>query len=127
MATVLDFERNKMEIAILDISISAHLPDCLEMPYRPEVIGAALPGEKPHNYTLAGGTCLAGDVLGDFSFDKPLTVGDKIVFLDMIHYTMVKTTFFNGVKHPSIAIWHENQSLEVVRSFTYEQFKDKLS
>ncbi|NLB63455.1 MAG: carboxynorspermidine decarboxylase [Fibrobacter sp.] len=127
VATVLDLVRNKKEIAILDISISAHLPDCLEMPYRPEVIGAALPGEKPHNYTLAGGTCLAGDVLGDFSFDKPLTVGDKIVFLDMIHYTMVKTTFFNGVKHPSIAIWHENQSLEVVRSFTYEQFKDKLS
>ena len=126
VATVLDVVRNGMDIAIMDVSVSAHMPDCLEMPYRPEILGAGLPGEKPHLYRLGGGTCLAGDVLGDYSFDKPLQPGDRIVLLDMIHYTMVKTTFFNGVKHPSIATWTENGRLEVHRSFTYEQFRDKL-
>lgn len=126
VATVLDVVRNGMDIAILDVSVSAHMPDCLEMPYRPDIVGAGEPGDKPHLYRLGGGTCLAGDVLGDYSFDQPLKAGDRIVLLDMIHYTMVKTSFFNGVKHPSIATWKEKGSLEIHRSFTYEQFRDKL-
>lgn len=126
VATVLDVVRNGMDIAILDVSVSAHMPDCLEMPYRPEIVGAAEPGENPHTYRLGGGTCLAGDVLGDYSFDAPLRAGDRIVLLDMIHYTMVKTSFFNGVKHPSIATWKEDGTPELHRTFTYEQFRDKL-
>lgn len=125
VATVGDVVRNEMDIAILNVSVSAHMPDCLEMPYRPGVLGAALPGAKPHTYRLAGNTCLAGDVLGDYSFDAPLKPGSRIVFEDMIHYTMVKTTFFNGVRHPSIGIWR-NGRFELVRHFTYEQYKAKL-
>jgi carboxynorspermidine decarboxylase len=126
VATVQDVVRNGMDIAIMDVSVSAHMPDCLEMPYRPEILGAGLPGEKPHTYRLGGGTCLAGDVLGDYSFDAPLKTGDRVVLLDMIHYTMVKTTFFNGVKHPHIATWTEKGRLEIHRRFSYEQFRDKL-
>ena len=127
VSTVLDITHNGMDLAILDVSVSAHMPDCLEMPYRPGIIDAAEPGEKPYTYRLGGGTCLAGDVIGDFSFDRPLQIGDRVVFLDMIHYTMVKTTFFNGVKHPSIGIWNEKAQFNVVREFTYEQFRAKLS
>lgn len=127
VSTVEDLTHNGMDLAILDVSVSAHMPDCLEMPYRPGIIGSGEPGEKAHTYRLGGGTCLAGDVIGDFSFDKPLQVGDRIIFLDMIHYTMVKTTFFNGVKHPMIGIWGEDGKFHKVREFTYEQFRDKLS
>jgi carboxynorspermidine decarboxylase len=95
------------------------------MPYRPFVLGSALPGEKPHTYRLGGGTCLAGDIAGDYSFDTPLKIGDRLIFDDMIHYTMVKTTFFNGVKHPSIGIW-DGQNFELCREFTYEQYKNHL-
>lgn len=126
VATVLDVVHNGMDIALLDVSVSAHMPDCLEMPYRPDILGAGEPGFKPHTYRLGGGTCLAGDVLGDYSFDEPLKAGDRIVLLDMIHYTMVKTSFFNGVKHPAIATWTEQGELAVHRSFTYEHFRDKL-
>jgi len=126
VASVLDVVHNGMDLAILDVSVSAHMPDCLEMPYRPGILDADEPGAKPHTYRLGGGTCLAGDVLGDYSFDKPLQVGDKIVLLDMIHYTMVKTSFFNGVKHPSIATWKEDATLQVHRVFDFEQFKAKL-
>ena len=126
VATVLDVVKNGMNLAILDVSVSAHMPDCLEMPYRPEILGAGLPGATPYTYRLGGGTCLAGDVLGDYSFPKRLQAGDQIVLLDMIHYTMVKTTFFNGVKHPSIATWKENGTLEVHREFGYEEFRAKL-
>lgn len=126
VASVLDVVHNGMDLAILDVSVSAHMPDCLEMPYRPGILDADEPGVKPHTYRLGGGTCLAGDVLGDYSFDKPLQVGDKIVLLDMIHYTMVKTSFFNGVKHPSIATWKEDATLQMHRVFHYEQFKNKL-
>ncbi len=125
VATVGDIVHNEIDIAILNVSVSAHMPDCLEMPYRPAVTGADFPDKKPYVYRLAGNTCLAGDVIGDYSFDKPLQVGDKIVFEDMIHYTMVKTTFFNGVRHPSIGIWEDNK-FRLVHKFTYEQFKDKL-
>ena len=125
VATVGDIVKNEIEIAVLNVSISAHMPDCLEMPYRPAVTGADLPGKKAHTYRLAGNTCLAGDVLGDYSFDEPLSPGSRIVFEDMIHYTMVKTTFFNGVRHPSIGIW-KGGKFHLVRHFTYEQFKQKL-
>ena len=125
VATVGDIVKNEIETVVLNVSISAHMPDCLEMPYRPNVIGAGNPGEKTYQYRLAGNSCLAGDVLGDYSFDKPLQVGDKIIFEDMIHYTMVKTTFFNGVKHPSIGIW-DNDQFTLLREFSYEQFKNKL-
>lgn len=126
VASVADIVHNKMDIAILNVSISAHMPDCLEMPYRPVITGAALPNEKPYTYKITGGTCLAGDQLGDFSFDKPLHVGDQIIFEDMIHYTMVKTTFFNGVRHPDIGMFDMEGKFHLLHKFTYEQFKDKL-
>jgi len=125
-SSVLDVVHNEIDIAVLDISVSAHMPDCLEMPYRPMVAGSAMLGIKKHAYRLAGNSCLAGDVAGDYSFDEPLKVGSKIIFLDMIHYTMVKTTFFNGVKHPSIGIWKDGK-FTLLKEFTYDSFRDKLS
>lgn len=126
VATVADLVHNEMDIAILNVSVSAHMPDCLEMPYRPNIIGADLPGVKKYTYKLAGNTCLAGDQLGDFSFDEPLKVGDKIIFEDMIHYTMVKTTFFNGVRHPNIGMFDKQGHFKLLHEFTYEQYKEKL-
>jgi carboxynorspermidine decarboxylase len=127
VSSVVDTLHNGMPIGILDISVSAHMPDCLEMPYRPEILGAGEAGEKPHTYRLGGTTCLAGDVIGDYSFTKPLEVGSTVVFDDMIHYTIVKTTMFNGVKHPSIGILREDGSFDVVREFGYEDFKARNS
>jgi len=126
VSSVLDIVHNEIDIAILDVSIAAHMPDCLEMPYRPTVLNSGMIWIKPHTYRLAGNSCLAGDIAGDYSFDKPLKVGSRIIFLDMIHYTMVKTTFFNGVKHPSIGIWKNNR-FNLVKKFSYESFRDKLS
>jgi carboxynorspermidine decarboxylase len=126
VATVGDLVYNELDIAILNISVSAHMPDCLEMPYRPMVRGSGLAQEKKFTYKLTGNTCLAGDVIGDYSFDEPLKAGDQIIFEDMIHYTMVKTTFFNGVRHPDIGIWTKENQFKLVRHFTYEQFRDKL-
>lgn len=126
VATVGDLVYNELDIAVLNISVSAHMPDCLEMPYRPMVRGSGLAQEKKFTYKLTGNTCLAGDVIGDYSFDEPLKVGDQIIFEDMIHYTMVKTTFFNGVRHPDIGIWTKENQFKLVRHFTYEQFRDKL-
>jgi carboxynorspermidine decarboxylase len=126
VSTVLDIVHNEIDIAILDISVAAHMPDCLEMPYRPMVLGSEVPSVKPHTYRLAGNSCLAGDIAGDYSFDEPLKIGSKIIFMDMMHYTMVKTTFFNGVKHPSIGIW-KNDKFNLVKEFGYESFRDKLS
>ncbi len=126
VATVADIVHNKMDIAILNVSISAHMPDCLEMPYRPNITGGALPGEKKFTYKITGNTCLAGDQLGDYSFDQPLHVGDRIIFEDMIHYTMVKTTFFNGVRHPDIGMFDMDGKFHLLHKFTYEQFKEKL-
>lgn len=114
--------------AILDTSATAHMPDVLEMPYRPEILGGYAPGEKPHTYRLGGLTCLAGDVIGDWSFDEPLAVGDRLVFTDMAHYTMVKTTTFNGVRHPSIATFEpETGEVREVRRFGYDDYKRRLS
>lgn len=128
VATVLDIVENEMPIAILDTSAAAHMPDTLEMPYRPGIVGAGLPGEMPHTYRLGGLTCLAGDVIGDYSFADPLAPGDKVVFTDMLHYTMVKNNTFNGVKLPSIATFDPvDGRLRVFRVFGYEDYKGRLS
>lgn len=124
--TVLDIVSNGMEIAILDSSAACHMPDVIEMPYRPAVIGAGKPGEKGFTYRLGGMTCLAGDVIGDYSFDRPLVPGDKIVFCDMAHYTMVKNNTFNGVGLPSIALYRETGEAQVIRRFGYEDYKARL-
>lgn len=128
VGSILDIVRNGTEIAILDTSAAAHMPDVLEMPYRPNVIGAGKPGEKPFCYRFAGASCLAGDVIGDYSFDKPLSPGDKVVFTDMAHYTMVKTNTFNGLQLPSIATWEpETERLTTLCEFGYQDFKGRLS
>lgn len=127
VATVLDIVDNGMNIAILDTSASCHMPDVLEMPYRPEVIGAGKPGEKAYTYRFGGLTCLAGDVIGDYSFDKPLSPGDRVVFTDMAIYSMVKTNTFNGVNLPSIARYNAREGVQVVRRFGYEDFVNRLS
>ncbi len=127
ITTVLDIVQNGMDIAILDSSAEAHMPDTIIMPYRAEVRSAGKAGEKAYTYRLAGNTCLAGDIMGDYSFDAPLQIGDKIIFEDQMHYTMVKATTFNGIKLPSIAIVRENGDIEVVREFGYEDFKGRLS
>ena len=126
VATVLDIIDNEPDIAILDCSVSTHLPDVLEMPYRPVIVGAGMPGEKRHLYRLGGNSCLAGDVAGDYSFDQPLNVGDKLVFTDMAHYTMVKTTTFNGVRLPAIVLANGSQC-RVIKEFGYDDFKNRLS
>jgi carboxynorspermidine decarboxylase len=125
---VMDTFHNGMDIAILDTSATAHMPDVLEMPYRPVIVDGADPGVKAHTYRLGGMTCLAGDVIGDYSFDRPLQIGDKLVFLDMAHYTMVKTTTFNGVRLPSIAT-HDpaTKRITVHRRFGYNDYRDRLS
>jgi len=127
VAEVLDIVDNGMKIAILDTSAEAHMPDVLAMPYRPNVRGAGKPGEKPYTYRLGGVTCLAGDVIGDYSFDKPLEIGDKVIFEDMAIYTMVKNTAFNGIKIPSIIIKRKDGSLWKTREFHFEDFRDRLS
>lgn len=128
VAEVLDIVENERQIAILDSSVSCHMPDVLEMPYRPEIVDGGKPGERQCDYRLAGPSCLAGDVIGDWSFDRPLKVGQKLVFLDMAHYTMVKNTTFNGIQLPHICTYEpETDELKVVRSFHYEDFRDRLS
>jgi len=128
IASVLDIvPTDGIPVAILDISATAHMPDVLEMPYRPAVTGAGEADTKRHTYRLGGTSCLAGDVIGDYSFDVPLSVGSRLSFEDMMHYTMVKTTMFNGVRHPDICIRHADDSIELVRRFTYEDFRDRLS
>ena len=127
VSTVLDIVDNGgVRSAMLDVSFAAHMPDCLEMPYRPAVIGASSEGGEGHRYHLGGQTCLAGDFMADYVFAEPLKVGDRVVFLDMMHYTMVKTTTFNGVRLPSIAIWRERGELEVLTRFGYEDYKSRL-
>ncbi len=130
VATVLDIVENKgVKTAILDVSFTAHMPDTLEMPYRPRIRGARtepLTSDK-YRYRLGGVSCLSGDFMEEYAFDAPLRVGQKIVLEDMIHYTMVKTTMFNGVTHPSIALWREDGRFEVVRRFRYRDYKGRLS
>jgi carboxynorspermidine decarboxylase len=125
---VLDIVRNEMEIAILDVSAACHMPDVLEMPYRPAIHNGFDPGGKAHGYRLGGPSCLAGDIIGDWSFEEPLHIGGRLAFLDMAHYTMVKNTTFNGIRLPSICTWEpETEELKVVRTFSYEDFKSRLS
>lgn len=126
VATVLDITENDGLNAILDTSATAHMPDVLEMPYRPTILGAGEPTEKPHSYRLGGLTCLAGDVIGSYGFDRPLAEGDRLVFGDMGHYTMVKNTTFNGVRLPSIEILRPDGALEVAARFGYETFRERL-
>jgi carboxynorspermidine decarboxylase len=125
--TVLDITHNGLDIAILDASAACHMPDVLEMPYRPPLSGAGLPGEKAHTYRLAGPTCLAGDVIGDYSFDQPLQPGDRLSFGDMAIYTMVKNNTFNGVNLPAIALREADGNCRVIRSFGYADFLSRLS
>ncbi len=127
VASVLDIIDNGIKIAILDTSAAAHMPDVLEMPYRPEVAGAGPPGVYPYTYRLGGLSCLAGDIVGDYSFPEPLETGSKVVFLDMAHYTMVKSNTFNGVRLPSLAIRKREGGLQVLRKFGYEEYRRRLS
>lgn len=128
VSTVLDIVDNKgIKTAMLDVSFSCHMPDCLEMPYKPAIIGATDPVPGKPTYRMGGNSCLSGDFYGDWSFDEPLKVGDRIVFEDMIHYTMVKTTMFNGVTHPSIGIWTKDDEFKLVKKFGYEDYKGRMS
>ena len=127
VSTVLDTIENGMHLAILDTSAACHMPDVLEMPYRPHIIGAGLPNEKTYTYRLGGPTCLAGDIIGDYSFDAPLKEGDKLIFCDMAHYTMVKNNTFNGMNLPSIALYSQENGLQIIKQFGYEDFKSRLS
>lgn len=128
VSTIEDLVENEgVRTAMLDVSFACHMPDCLEMPYKPAIVGAhdPVPGERA--WRLGGTSCLAGDFYGDWAFDREPKVGDRVVFEDMIHYTMVKTTMFNGVEHPSIAIVRRDGRVEVVRRFGYEDYKNRMS
>jgi carboxynorspermidine decarboxylase len=128
VASVEDIVVNQgIKTAILDTSFTAHMPDCLEMPYKPRILNATDPVAGKHVYRLGGNSCLSGDFMGDWSFDNELKPGDRIIFLDMIHYTMVKTTTFNGVAHPSIGIWTRDGKFRLIRKFGYEDYKGRLS
>lgn len=126
VSTVLDTMQNNMNIAILDTSAACHMPDVLEMPYRPMIIDAGEKGEYEYTYRLGSATCLAGDIIGDYSFKKPLKEGDKLIFCDMAHYTMVKNNTFNGINLPSIALWGKDDKLKIIKKFGYEDFKSRL-
>jgi carboxynorspermidine decarboxylase len=128
VATVEDIvENHGIKTAILDVSFTAHMPDCLEMPYKPKILGATDPVVGKPTYRIGGNSCLSGDVMGEWSFEKTLVPGDRIIFLDMIHYTMVKTTTFNGVHHPSIGIWTKEGEFRLIKEFGYEDYKNRLS
>jgi carboxynorspermidine decarboxylase len=128
VSTVLDIIENyNIKTAMLDISFTAHMPDCLEMPYKPFIIGATDEEPGKPTYRMGGNSCLSGDYMGNWSFDHELMVGEKIVFNDMIHYTMVKTTTFNGIQHPSIGIWNDKTGFKLIREFGYEDYKNRLS
>lgn len=126
-ATVVDVVENGMRIAVLDASAACHMPDVLEMPYRPPLLGSAPAGEKPHTYRLAGPTCLAGDIIGDYSFDAPLQPGDRLLFEDMAIYTMVKNNTFNGMRLPAIALQAADGAVRLLKQFWYQDFKGRLS
>lgn len=136
VASVVDIvENHGIRTAILNVSFTCHMPDCLEMPYQPTVRGAeTLPadavktaGKDEYIYRLGGNSCLSGDYMGSWRFDHPLQIGERIVLEDMIHYTMVKTNMFNGIQHPSIAIWHTDNTLEVYKDFRYEDYRDRMA
>jgi carboxynorspermidine decarboxylase len=126
ISSVLELGENGIRLAILDTSAACHMPDVLEMPYRPRIIGSGMPDEYPHTYRLGGPTCLAGDVIGDYSFPVPLKVGDRLVFCDMAIYSMVKNNTFNGINLPAIILNTEKEGLKTVKEFGYEDFKRRL-
>lgn len=119
-------ENHGVKTAILDVSFACHMPDCLEMPYKPAIVGATDEVEGKPTYRMGGNSCLSGDFYGSWSFDKELSVGDKVVFEDMIHYTTVKTTMFNGISHPSIALWTKDGKLEMLREYSYEDYRSRM-
>ena len=128
VSTVEDIVDNQgIKTAILDVSFTAHMPDCLEMPYKPKIIGATDPVKGMPTYRLGGNSCLSGDFMGEWSFENELKPGDRIIFLDMIHYTMVKTTTFNGVHHPSIGMWTMDNKFKLIKEFGYKDYKNRLS
>ncbi len=126
VSSVLELNENGMQLAIMDTSAACHMPDVLEMPYRPNIIGSGQPGEFPFTYRLGGPTCLAGDVIGDYSFPEPLKVGDRLIFCDMAIYSMVKNNTFNGINLPSILLNTEAEGLKLIKKFGYEDFKSRL-
>ncbi|MCC8133943.1 MAG: carboxynorspermidine decarboxylase [Tannerellaceae bacterium] len=128
LTTVVDIVENQgIQTAIIDASFTCHMPDCLEMPYKPVIRHATDAVEGKPTYRIGGNSCLSGDYMGDWSFDQPLQIGDKIIFEDMIHYTIVKTTMFNGIPHPSLALWSKDNELVLYRRFTYEDYKNCMS
>ena len=127
VSTVMDIVQNDRQIAILDASAACHMPDVLEMPYRPPLRGSGDIGEKSYLYRLAGNTCLAGDIIGDYSFDAPLRMGDRLIFEDMAIYSMVKNNTFNGIPLPAIAVMEESGDCQLIRQFSYQDFKNRLS
>ncbi|MDH6355335.1 carboxynorspermidine decarboxylase [Dysgonomonas sp. PH5-45] len=128
VSTVIDIVENRsIKTAIVDVSFACHMPDCLEMPYKPRIRGAYQePVCNKPTYRIGGNSCLSGDFVGEWSFDEPLLIGDKIIFEDMIHYTTVKTTMFNGISHPAIALWTKENKLEIYRKFGYEDYKNRM-
>lgn len=127
VSTVVDIvENHGIKTAILNVSFACHMPDCLEMPYKPAILGATDEVQGKPTYRMGGNSCLSGDFVGSWSFDHELQVGEKIVFMDMIHYTTVKTTLFNGVSHPSIVLWTQDDKMEVLRKFGYEDYKSRM-
>jgi carboxynorspermidine decarboxylase len=127
ISSVLDIVKNKIEIAIMDTSAETHMPDVLLMPYRPHILGSGKTREKKYRYRLGGPSCLAGDVIGDYSFDQPLKRGDKLVFSDMALYSIVKNTTFNGINLPDIAVLRNGGKIEVIKKFAYENYRDRQS
>lgn len=128
VSSVVDIvENHGIKTAILDVSFTCHMPDCLEMPYKPAVRGALEPDPGKPTYRLGGNSCLSGDYMGDWSFEKELKIGDRIVFEDMIHYTIVKTNMFNGIPHPALALWTKNGELKIWRTYTYEDYKNRMA
>jgi carboxynorspermidine decarboxylase len=128
VSTVLDIvENGGIRTAILDVSFTCHMPDCLEMPYKPVILGASDERPGKPTYRMGGISCLAGDFMGNWSFDKALEAGDRIIFEDMIHYTTVKTTMFNGVQHPAIGIWNDRSGFSLFKEFTYQDYRSRLS
>ena len=126
VASVIGIHRNEKDILILDASASCHMPDVLEVPYRPPILGAGEPGAHPHTYIIGGKTCMTGDIIGEYSFPKPVAVGDRLIFGDMMQYSFVKNTTFNGTPLPDIAVLEEDGRYRVLRTFGYEAFRDRL-
>jgi carboxynorspermidine decarboxylase len=126
VASVIGIHRNEKDILILDASASCHMPDVLEVPYRPPIYGGEEPGMLPHSYIIGGKTCMTGDIIGEYSFEKPLAVGDRLIFGDMMQYSFVKNTTFNGTPLPDLAVLEEDGRYRVLRAFGYEAFRDRL-